>query len=81
MNAEILQSINQEVYRRFPEVKGKRPRVQAQEISEARKINKEKTYLLIYTSQVITASQKSMPRLVRVVANEQGKILKISTSR
>lgn len=81
MNRELLQAINQEVYRRFPEVKDKRPRVQKQEVVNTHSISKPLTYLLIYQGQVLTAGQKMMPRLVRVVVNEQGKILKISTSR
>ncbi len=81
MNADVIQSINHEIYRRFPEVKGKKPRVQLQEIAQSRQIAKAKTYLLIYTAQAVTANQKTLPRLVRVVADEQGKILKVSTSR
>jgi hypothetical protein len=81
MNRELLQAINQEVYRRFPEVKDKRPKIQRQDISASRSIAKNPTYLLIYQGQVTTANQKILPRVVRVVASEQGKILKISTSR
>jgi hypothetical protein len=81
MNRDLLQMINKEVYRRFPEVKDKPPRIQKQEVVNNRAISKPPTYLLIYRGQVSTADQKMMPRLVRVVVNEQGKILKISTSR
>lgn len=81
MNRELLQAINQEVYRRFPEVKDKRPKIQKQEVTASRSIVKTPTYLLIYQGQVLTANQKEMPRLVRVVVSEQGKILKMSTSR
>jgi hypothetical protein len=81
MNRDLLQAINQEIYRRFPEVKDKRPRIQKQDVSQSRSISKPPTYLLIYQSQVLTSGQKMMPRLVRVVVTEQGKILKISTSR
>ncbi len=81
MNADVIHTINQEIYRRFPEVKGKKPRVQPQSIASTRQIAKAKTYLLIYQGQVVTADRKTMPRMVRVVADEQGKILKISTSR
>jgi hypothetical protein len=39
------------------------------------------TYLLTFQGKADIGQGKSMPRLVRVVANQQGKILKISTSR
>lgn len=81
MNRELLQSINKEVYRRFPELKDTRPKIQKQAVPETRSISKPTTYVLIYQGQVLTAGQKLLPRLVRVVVNEQGKILKISTSK
>lgn len=81
MNRDLLQAINQEVYRRFPEVKDRRPKIQKQEVAAFRAIVKSPTYLLIYQGQALTVGKKVLPRLVRVVVNEQGKILKMSTSR
>jgi hypothetical protein len=81
MEQALIKAINQEVYRRFPEVKGKRPKVQVQQLSKNRAINKAKTYLLIYSSQVQTSSNATLSRIVRVVVNASGEILKISTSR
>ncbi len=71
MDHLLLPPINQEVYRRFPELRGVKPSMQ--KIAQ--------NTLLIYQSQVILPGNKALQRSVRVVVNEQGKIVKISTSR
>ena len=80
MNRDLIKAINQEVYRRFPEVEGKQPKVRQQNSSGERSEAKATTYLLIYQGHVTTSTNRIMTRLVRVVANDQGKILKITTS-
>ncbi len=80
MNHDLIRAINQEVYRRFPEVEGKQPKVRQQNSLRKQADAKATTYLLIYQGQVTTSTNRSMTRLVRVVANDQGKILKITTS-
>jgi len=77
MNQELLNRVNQEIYRRFPEVKGKRPKVQAQNTQRA----SGSSYLLVYHNQVKTEDQRLLTRNIRVVINETGKILKVTTSR
>jgi len=37
-------------------------------------------YLLTFSGKALTASGKSMPRVVRVTADANGRVLKISTS-
>ena len=81
MNDEVIQIVNKEIYRRFPEVNGKKPKVVQQQLSQARSIGKQPTYLLTYQSRVKLQNNKSLPYWVRVVVNTQGKILKLSTSR
>ena len=80
MDKEIVTSINKKVYRRFPELNGKAPKIQSQN-THAKNEGSLCTYLLIYSGTVRISGNKTMPRLVRVVVNEKGKILKISTSR
>jgi len=75
MKREMINSVNLKIYRQFPEVKGKSPKVSLQTSSSM------KTYLLIYSGKSKTSDNKSISRVVRVVANENGKIIKISTSR
>ena len=81
MDKQSINSINKQVYKRFPEVKGKTPKVQAQKVSKALKNQGSDLYLLIYSANVSTPGNKTMKRYVRVVANGSGKIKKISTSR
>lgn len=78
MNARFLQSISSQVYRRFPEVKGSQPKVQSQNSGSSRDAS---TYLIIYRGRATTADGRSIQRTVRVVANGEGKILKMTTSR
>jgi len=80
MDSKLIQNVSEEVYRRFPEVRGKKPKVQAIDPNEGRSIVKSPTHLLIFQGQAVTSTQKSLPYLVRVVVDEQGKILKISMS-
>jgi hypothetical protein len=71
MDHSLLPPINQEVYRRFPELRGVKPSLQ----------KLAQNTLLIYQGLVTLPGNKSLQRNVRVVVNEQGKIIKISTSR
>jgi hypothetical protein len=79
MNAKLLKSISSQVYRRFPEVAGCQPKVQPHSGSGGD--NPNQTFLLIYRGTAKSPTGKSLPRIVRVTANLQGKILKVSTSR
>jgi len=72
MDARILDKVCRQVYSRFPEVRGQKPRVKPQAGD---------TYLLIFETQAATADGKIIHRTVRVTANSGGKILKASTSR
>jgi hypothetical protein len=79
MKSSAISSVRKQVYRRFPEFSGVRPKVQVQRTSSAK--NDDKTYLLTFKTKASLPGKKSMSRWVRIVANENGKILKISTSR
>lgn len=72
MNANSKSAVCNAVYRQFPEVKGASPSV--------KQLPGEK-YQLVFQGKVTTADGKSMERTVRVVADENGKILKMTTSR
>lgn len=75
MNASNLRKIEQKIYRQFPEVAGKRPKVTQQK--SARSSN----YLLTFNGLAEGPGGRSFKRLVRVVADEHGRIIKVSTSR
>lgn len=71
MESGAVDRVSQSVYRQFPELHGVRPSVRASGTQ----------YLLIFSGKVKTADGKTLPRIVRVTANEQGNILKLTTSR
>lgn len=74
MEAKYVKSISTQVYRKFPEMKGVKPKVRAQTAGGSK-------YLLTFQTIVVLAMGKSMTRWVRVVASDQGEILKITTSK
>lgn len=78
MDAKTLKSISSQIYRRFPEVAGNPPKVRLQTGSQNKAANQ--TFVITYRGTATTTNGKSIPRLVRVTANDQGKILKVSTS-
>jgi hypothetical protein len=71
MESSAVDRVCQSVYRQFPELKGVRPSVR----------QSESAFLLIFSGKVTTADGKTLPRTVRVTANEKGNVLKLSTSR
>jgi hypothetical protein len=83
MDPKTIQKISTQVYRQFPEVSGVKPKVRPRPASgkSSSQNGSSETYLLTFQGMASLGSGKSMPRLVRVVATPQGKILKISTSR
>jgi hypothetical protein len=83
MDPKTIQKISSQVYRQFPEVEGVKPKVRQRppSVKPASKNGSSETFLLTFQGSASLGSGKSIPRLVRVVATSQGKILKISTSR
>jgi hypothetical protein len=83
MEPNLVKNISSLVYKRFPEMTGKRPKVskQVNHKKTPKSISASEVYLLIFRSKAQGPNGRSIPRLVRVVANSRGKILKISTSR
>jgi hypothetical protein len=72
MNQQILASVCEQVYRRFPEVSGSRPSVQDRPGSQ---------YLLIFHGSARSADGRTIAHTVRIVANAAGKIVKATSSR
>lgn len=71
MNHQALESVCNEVYRKFPEFTGVRPK---------ESVYDQNLILLVFSAKVKTANGMSLSRSVRVVADPQGKIIKCSTS-
>lgn len=80
MDPKTLKSVTAQVYRKFPEMDGSKPTVRRQNSSQ-KTVTQAPTYLLVFHKRVPIDEQRSMSRYVRVVVSEQGKILKILTSR
>ena len=72
MDAKIKSAVCSSVYRQFPEIKGETPQVKS--------LPGDK-YQFIFHGSAKAEGGKSLPRTVRVVANHEGKILKLTTSR
>jgi hypothetical protein len=72
MDRKLLNSVCEQVYRKFPETDGTQPKVTTRSENE---------YLFVFKVSVTTADGKSLPRVVRAVADANGKITKLTTSR
>lgn len=75
-----IDTIAKQVYRQFPEVQDSRPAVQSQPGAKT-VASADDRFVLTFKGRGEGPGGKSIARIVRVVADERGKILKISTSR
>jgi hypothetical protein len=78
MDEKHLDAICKQIFKRFPEVTGNRPKIQPQ---NSPLIEGENQSMLIFQGHRTTADGKVINRIVRVVVTEKGKILKVSTSK
>lgn len=76
MDQDTKQHIARQVTRSFPEMNGVRPSVRQQGGK-----NGHAQYLLIFKGKSELPGGKTINRIVRVVADESGKIIRMSTSR
>ncbi len=81
MKSKTIRTLSNKIYSRFPEMKGSKPKVQMQKSFNKRKLSGQSNYLLTFRKSVSGPGGKSIPRSVRVVADAEGKILKVTTSR
>ena len=79
MNQRIVNQISKIIYKQFPEVRGSRPKVMIQ--PQSKSPNFETNYVLTYRTISMVQGGGRFPRNVRVVANPNGKIIRVSTSR
>jgi hypothetical protein len=76
MDSKTIEKICGQIYRRFPEVSGAKPKVQTQGTDR-----NASNYLMVFKGSGTAADGKRIDRTVRVVATETGKIIKVTTSR
>lgn len=81
LDSKAIGEITRQVYLRFPEMKGCNPIVQLQTPHPSKTYLKEPTYVITYHTNAKPLFGTIIPRRVRVVTNNSGKILKMSTSR
>jgi hypothetical protein len=77
VDQKILNKVSRQVARDFPELAGATPTVRRQ----ASRSGGGEQYLLTYKGSARLPGGKSLPRIVRVVVDPGGRILRISTSR
>jgi hypothetical protein len=75
LKAKIIEKVSAEVYRKYPDLKGAKPRVNPREGA------KSTDTLLIFQKKVAGPGGKKINRIVRAVVGEDGKVKKISTSK
>ena len=75
LKAKMIDQISEEVYRKHPDLKGVKPEI------TPRKGESSQDTLLVYSKSVSGPGGKKINRIVRAVADENGKIKKISTSK
>jgi hypothetical protein len=80
MDIKLVKKISTHVYRQFPEMEGKQPKVRLQTGAAGQTRAIKPTYLLTYNTRLSLNGGKTISRSVRVVADPNGKIIKISTS-
>jgi hypothetical protein len=86
LDPKILTAIRNKVERQFPEVAGSKPEVRLQHPPQAKNApatpeDQPLLYLVTFRGTIPSPVGKSIQRLVRVVVNSNGKIVKITTSR
>ena len=84
MEPKILQQVVTQIHKRYPEFAGCKPRVRRQAPPTNATALGEPTYLLTFSTAATAQSaggSRTMPRYLRVVVNERGKLIKITTSR
>ena len=81
MDAKHINSIASQIYRRFPEVSGSKPKVVQRSAAHAKSASTAPTYVLTFRGTARTPDGKSIPRVVRVTASASGKVIKVTTSR
>jgi len=81
MNERVINNVCKEVYRRFPDLTGTRPKIQLFGSEKNLTASPSPKYLLIFRGGGVTTTQRNLSYVIRVIITAQGKILKMSMSR
>jgi hypothetical protein len=77
MEREAIERINRKVSKQFPEMKSVRPSVKV----ESKANNGRQKFALTYKGKVELPNGRMLSRVVHVVADEKGKVIRMSTSK
>ncbi|MFN3309681.1 MAG: hypothetical protein ACK44E_10795 [Anaerolineales bacterium] len=77
MDTKKIKAIVQIIYQRYPSLRGISPQVREIFVPEIG----QKRFTLTFRNVSITENHKRIPKWIRATVNEQGKILKISSSK
>jgi hypothetical protein len=87
LSTEQIETIAKQVYRQFPEIKDTKPVVQNQPGAKLPKAPgggltaEASRFLLTFKGKGQGPGGQAIVRIIRVVADERGKVIKISTSK
>lgn len=73
----IIRTVSEHVYRKFPELAGVKPSFKWSPHAQGNPMS----CTLTFQTTVQTANGKKMPRRVKVTADVEGKILKVTSSK
>ena len=79
LSSSQISTISRQIYRQFPEIRDARPMVQNQ--AGAKAVGGPGQYVLTFRGSGQGPGGQKISRIVRVVADDRGKVLKVSTSR
>jgi hypothetical protein len=77
MDRDAIEKVNRKVSRQFPEMKSVHPSIKA----ESNASKSKKSFSLTYKGKANLPNGRTISRVVRVVADENGKVLRMSTSK
>jgi hypothetical protein len=81
LSSSQIDSISRQMYRQFPEIRDARPMVQNQAGAKSAGVGGTDQFVLTFRGSGQGPGGKVINRIVRVVADDRGKVLKVSTSR
>jgi hypothetical protein len=77
MDKGTLEQVSRHVAKKFPEMAGVRPTIRRQGNSSS----DDACFVLTYKGKAELPGGRKMSRIVRVVANESGRVIRMSTSK
>jgi len=81
LSSSQIDSISRQMYRQFPEIRDARPMIQNQAGAKSAGVGGTEQFVLTFRGSGQGPGGKVINRIVRVVADDRGKVLKVSTSR